>query len=419
MSLNRRAAWVTAGVSLAVFVVLAAVLVPWAWVPGGVLRPAAPLDVFTRAQIAHAEAYANTTRYVSWAAYAVSLLVAGILGFTPLGARLVRRLAGRVRWWVAVPGGVLVVLLAGRALTLPFSIWIQRRNLAYGLSEQPWGAWAVDYGKSLLVSGVITSSALLIVVFVARRSPRMWFAWAGGAAALLTVAGSFLFPILLEPVFNKFTPLPNGALRSSVFRLARTEGVSIHDVLVADASRRTTTLNAYVSGFGSTRRVVLYDNLVNDLPRAEARVVVAHELAHAKHNDVLLGTGLGAVGSVLGVSLLALALDSRWLRRRADVAGAADPAAVPLILALAAVAMFLVSPVENSISRAIEIRADRDALAATRDSTTFVAMQRKLALASLSDPTPPAWSQFWFGTHPTVLQRAGLPASLKSAGQLP
>jgi STE24 endopeptidase len=307
------------------------------------------------------------------------------------------------------------VLLIGRLVTLPFSILIRRRNLDYGLTEQAWGAWAVDYGKSLLVSWVLTSLVLLVLVFAARRSPRRWFAWAGGAAAALTLAGSFLYPLVLEPVFNEFHPLPDGPLRTSVLKLADEQGVEVDDVLVADASRRTTTLNAYVSGFGSTRRVVVYDNLVKDLPRDEARVVIAHELAHAKHDDVVVGTGLGAVGALLGVSLLALVLDSSWVRRRADVTGPADPAAVPLVLALGAVALLLVSPVQNSVSRAIEVRADRDALVATGESATFVSMQRELALASLSDPTPPAWSQFWFGSHPTVLQRAGLPAALERA----
>jgi STE24 endopeptidase len=393
--------------------------VPWEWVPGGELRPAAPLDVFTSEEIARAEGYATVRRYLGWASYAVSLLVAGLLGFTSLGARLLRRLFGARRWWLAVPGGVLIVLLIGRLVTLPFSVLIRLRNLEYGLTEQSWEAWAVDYGKSLLVSWFLTSLVLLVLVFAARRSPRMWFTWAGGAAVTLTVAGSFLYPLLLEPVFNKFTPMADGPLRTSVLELAAKEGVEIDDVLVADASRRTTTLNAYVSGFAGTRRVVVYDNLVNDQPRDEAQVVIAHELAHAKHNDVVLGTTLGAAGAVLGVSLLALALDSAWIRRRADVAGPADPAAVPLLLALAAVAMLVSTPVQSTISRAIEVRADRDALAATGESTTFVDMQRELALAALSDPTPPAWSQFWFGSHPTVLQRAGLPSSMESAGEQP
>lgn len=418
MTLDRRTAWIVAALSALTFLVLAAVLVPWDWVPGGELRPARPLDILTAEQVARAEEYAGVRRYLGWASYAVSLAVAALLGFTPAGSRLVRGWFGGLRWWLAVPAGTLLVLAIGRVATLPFSVLIRRRNLAYGLTEQGWGAWTVDYGKSLLVSWVLTSLVLLLLVLAARRSPRRWFAWAGGAAAALTLAGSFLYPVLIEPIFNRFEPLPDGQLRSAVLELADRQGVQVDEVLVADASRRTTTLNAYVSGFGGTRRVVLYDNLVEDLPEPEALTVVAHELAHAEHNDVLLGTSLGVAGAVLGVSLLALVLDSSRVRRRAGVEGPGDPAAVPLVLALSAFAMLAVSPVQCTISRAIEVRADREAIVATRDSDTFVNMQRELALASLADPTPPAWSQFWFGSHPTVLQRAGLPASLAEAGLL-
>jgi STE24 endopeptidase len=232
---------------------------------------------------------------------------------------------------------------------------------------------------------------------------------------MLSIAGSFLYPVLVEPIFNKFTPMQQGPFRESVFRLAAHEGVTIDDVLVADASRRTTTLNAYVSGFGGTRRVVVYDNLLNDLTPAQARVVIAHELGHAKHNDVLLGTALGAVGSIGAVALLALLLESAGGRRRAHISGAGDPAAVAVILALAAVGMLLVSPAQNTVSRAIEARADRASLAATGADRVFVQMQRRLALTSLADPSPPRLSQLWFGSHPTVLQRAGLPESLRAA----
>lgn len=414
MTLDRRAAWLTAGFSALAFVVLAALLVPWDWVPGGELVPAQPLDVFTAEEIALAEEYATVRRYLGWASYGVSLLVAGLLGFTSLGARLVRRVTGSRRWWVAVPIAVLVVLLVGRLTTLAFSVLIRQRNLDYGLTEQAWGAWVIDVVKSLAVSWVFTTLVVLVLVAAMRWSPRRWFLWAGGGAAALTLAGSFLYPVLLEPIFNDFESLPEGALRTSVLALAEEQGVDVSDVLVANASRRTTTLNAYVSGFGDTRRVVVYDNLVAELPDAEARVVVAHELAHAKHNDVLLGTSLGAVGAVLGVALLALALDSSRSRRRAGVSGG-EASMVPLLLGLWAVAVLVVSPVENTVSRAIEARADRESLAATDNSDTFISMHRELALASLADPTPPRWNHFWFGSHPTVLQRAGLPASLATA----
>jgi STE24 endopeptidase len=419
MTLDRRTAWVTAAGAALVFVVLAAVSVPWDWVPGGELRPAEARDVFTAEQIVRAEEYASLRRYLGWASYGVSLLVAAALGFTPVGARLVRRVRGCLLWWAAAPLAVLLVMLAGRLATLPFSVLIRRRNLDYGLTEQGWPAWAVDVLKSVGVGWVMTSLVVLLVLLAVRRSPRRWFLWAGGGAAVVTMLGSFLYPVLLAPVFNDFEALPEGSLRTSVLVLAEEQGVDVSDVLVADASRRTTTLNAYVSGFGRTRRVVLYDNLVEALPDAEARVIVAHELAHAEHDDVLLGTSLGAVGAVLGVALLALVLDSARARRRAGITAGGDAAAVPLLLALWAVGAFLVSPVENTISRAIEVRADRESLAATGESDTFVNMQRELALASLSDPTPPVWNHIWFGSHPTVLQRAGLPASLAAAGDRP
>ena len=199
---------------------------------------------------------------------------------------------------------------------------------------------------------------------------------------------------------NTFTPLPDGELRTQIFELADREGVQIDDVLVADASRRTTTLNAYVSGFGSSRRVVVYDNLVDGpsgVDDREALSVVAHELGHARHDDVLTGSLLGAAGALLGVGLLGLL-----------VGGVDDPRRVPRILALIALAALLASPVENGISRRIETRADVAALQATNDPAAFIEVQKELARRSLGDPTPPAWSQFWFGSHPTTLQRIAL-----------
>ena len=254
---------------------------------------------------------------------------------------------------------------------------------------------------------------MLLVLGGARRSPRRWPLWVGLAGALLTVLGSWVYPVVVEPLFNQFTSLPDGTLRTRILALAREEGVPVSDVLVADASRRTTTLNAYVSGFGSTRRVVLYDNLVKDVPQRETLTVVAHELGHARHHDVLLGTALGAAGVVLGSGLLGLLLSRRRVLERAGVESPGQPEAVALILALATVGSLLVSPVQNTVSRAIEARADRASLEATEDYVGFERMQKQLAVRSLSDPDPPWLSQFWFGSHPTTLQRVGLARALQ------
>jgi STE24 endopeptidase len=414
-AVERRAAFVTVVISFALVAAVAALRVPWAWVPGGHLVPAAPDSLFTPAEIARSDAYAGPQRVLSWASYFLSLGFLVLVGLTPLGSRLLRRVTPSRRWWLAVPTGVLVVLVLEQLVALPFSVALHQRGLEFGLSRQGWLGWSEDQVKALVVDGVTTSVGLTLLVGLARRTARWWFAWAGGAAFVLTVAGSFLYPVVVEPLFSSFTPMAAGPVKQAVFRLADQEGVHIDDVLVADASRRTTTLNAYVSGFGRTRRVVVYDNLLHDLSPAQARVVIAHELGHAKYDDVVLGTALGAVGAVGGVALLALLLDTARLRRWSGTVGGSDPAAVASVLALVAVAGFVVAPAQNTVSRAIEARADRVSLETTHADATFVEMQRRLALTSLADPTPPSLSQFWWGSHPTVLQRAGLPQSLRAA----
>jgi STE24 endopeptidase len=412
-AIDRRAAWtvvVGAGVALAL---LGAFLVPWDWLPGGTLRPPAADEVFTAEHLARAESYAASVRPLSWGSLAVSTVIALVLGFTRAGAALMTRLPRR--WWVAVPVGALVLLALGRLATLPFALLVRERRLEAGLTEQGLGGWLVDQGLNLLVSWVVLTLLCLLVVGIARRSPRRWFLWAGGGVAAATFVGSLLYPVLVEPLFNEFTPMARGELRSSLLELAEQEGVEVDEVLVADASRRTTTLNAYVSGLGDTRRIVVYDTLLAAATPEEVRSVVAHEIAHVRHRDVLVGTTLGAVGGVFGIALLGLLLDSAVLRRRAGATGARDPRVVPLVAALVAVGTLASAPVENAVSRAVEARADRTALAATDDTASFEALQERLALRSLADPTPPRWSQLWFGSHPTVLQRLGIAAALGSS----
>ncbi len=401
---ERRWALVTFLVATVGFVVVAAWRIPWHPVPGGTPPPAPSDAAFTSAQIARANAYTDPARHLAWASLAVSLLVTLVLGFTPLGARLVGRLRGW--WWVRVLLAVLLLALIGRLVTLPFAIIGHHRSVEYGLSNEDWGPWAVDQVKGLVLSVVISGLLLLVLIGCARRWKRAWPAVAGLLLGGLVMLGSFVYPVLVEPAFSDFTPLPDGPLRTQILQVAAAEHVHLDDVLIADASRRTTTLNAYVSGFGSTRRVVLYDNVVDDLPRDQILAIVAHELGHARHDDVLTGSLLAAFGATLGIGLLALVLP--LLRRPGALR---DPTVVPLVIALVALATVLSSPVNNGLSRLIETRADVDSLQTTRDPAAFIAMQKQLALSALSDQ-PPAWSQFWFGSHPTALERIAIAEQL-------
>ena len=368
---ERRTATAVVLVGASVFVVLALLCVPWDPVPGGPLSAPDPTQYFTAAEIQRGEDFARWTRVWGWSSLAVSLLVLGILGFTRAGRSLVDRLPGP--WWVQVPLAVAAVEVIARVATLPFAVALRRHVLDYGLSTQAWTAYAVDLVKSEALDVAVTSLVLVVLVGTARRWPRAWPAVAGAGVAVLVLLGSLVYPLVVEPLFNSFTPLPDGPLRTRILDLAAQEGVDVDDVLVADASRRTTTLNAYVSGFGSTRRVVVYDNLVEDLGEDETVSVVAHELSHAKHQDVLVGSALGAAGAALGVGLLALLVPRR--RRGGDDDGVADPRNVPRILVLIALAGLLTSPVQNGISRRIETRADVDALRVTDDPAAFVELQ--------------------------------------------
>lgn len=400
-------ALVTTAIGGIAFVVLAALLVPWSPVPGGTPAVADAASVLTPSEIARGEDYAQVARLWSWSSLAVSLVVACVLGFSRWGRRLVGRLPGW--WWTRVVLAVAAVEVIGRVVTLPFAVLLRRHALENGLSTQAWSAFAADVAKNLGLTIVVTSLLLLVLVGSARRWPRAWSAVAGGLLGGLVLLGSFVYPLVVEPLFNDFHSLPDGELRTAVLQLADEEGVPLDDVLVADASRRTTTLNAYVSGFGSTRRVVLYDNLVDSVPQDQTLSIVAHELAHAQHDDVLTGSLLGAAGAVFGVGLLGLLVGAVGRRRGT---GMGDPEVVPLVLALLAIATLLSAPVQNGISRQIETRADVVALQVTRDSGAFEAVQRQLALRSLADPTPPALSQFWFGSHPTALLRIAIARQL-------
>jgi STE24 endopeptidase len=400
---QRRVALLTFLIATVAFLAVAAWRIPWHPVPGGTPPPAAAETVFTRAQIDRANAYTDPARVLAWISLGVSLLVTCLLGFTSWGPRLVGHLRGW--WWVRVILAVAAVAVIGRLVTLPFAMVGHHRAVQHGLSTQGWWPWTVDLLTSLGISVVISSLLLLVLVGAARAFPRAWPAVAGVALGALVMLGSFVYPVLVEPAFNQFTPLHDSTLRTQILHLADVEHVHVDDVLVADASRRTTTLNAYVSGYGSTRRVVLYDTVLHDLPRDQVLAIVAHELGHAAHDDVLVGSVLAALGTTLGIGLLGLVLPAS--SRPGDGRGLRDPATVPRVLALVAIASFLSSPVNNGLSRLIETRADVDSLEATRDAPAFDRMQKELALHSLSDD-PPAITQFWFGSHPTTLERIAI-----------
>lgn len=398
-------AFVVLSAALAVVVVLTT---PWQAVgrpPGG----RAPVDVAADFDAAYLHKE-NVYHHQLWPAVlgglAATLLATLLLGLTPLGARLVRAAARPLRggWWARLITGTVLITALIRVASLPFDVWRQHLQRNAGIVVQSWSGFlsdvAVGYGISLVAALIAT-----LVFFGLVHWVRRWWIPGLAIAALLVVATSFVYPLVVEPAFNNFSPMPAGGLRTSLLQLAADDHVSVSDVLIADESKRSTRLNAYVSGIGSSRRIVVFDTTLNKLPPEEIRAIIAHELGHVKRNDVLHGTAEGALAASATVCLVFVLVSSPRLRRQAGISDVRDPSSLALLLALVALLGALSTPVELLVSRRIEARADAHSLTLTHDPGTLIAMQRQIAENNLADLDPP-WPEVWFyATHPTGPQR--------------
>jgi STE24 endopeptidase len=377
----------------------------WARVP----RPPAPdpLDAFSEDEVRTCVAYAKPRQRWALLGVAVDLsLLAGVALTTP-GRELVRWTAGLTGGWAPARVALATVAVVGvrAAARLPFSIRAFRQDVRAGLATQRLPGFLRDWLKARAVGLVLTVLPLAGLVLAARWRPPGWPWVAALAAALLVAALALLGPVLIEPLFNRFTSLDPGQLRDRLLLLAARMRVPVRDVLVADASRRTTRVNAYVSGLGRTRRVVVYDTLVRSSVHDELALVVAHELAHVRHRDVVWGT-VATAAAAAGAVLLAVGLfDLRAVRDLLGVDGLGDPLAAPGLLLLVAVGGLLAAPVANLVSRWSEAMADWVALEVTGDAATAVAVERRLALENRADLRPNRLLVALFSSHPPTMAR--------------
>jgi STE24 endopeptidase len=242
----------------------------------------------------------------------------------------------------------------------------------------------------------------LAAVTLIRRFPRHWWAPAGVIVVLASVALTYAAPLVIDPLFNRFERLPEGELRSGVLELADRAGVEVGEVYRVDASRRTTASNAYVGGLGETKRVVLYDNLIEELPAEQVRSVVAHELAHVSYDDVPRGLLWVAI-----VALPAVLLVQRLAERVRGGRLPGGPGGLPALAFSLALVSFVAQLAGNWMSRQVEARADAFALELTDEPAAFVGLQRSLAVENVSEPEPPELLHELFGTHPTTVERIG------------
>jgi STE24 endopeptidase len=367
---------------------------------------------FTALQLDRAEDFRGVQRLL-----AIGGLVAGTATLALLAWRPPRgvfeRLGRRPIAGAAAAGAGISLLLV--LVELPLSAVRHERAVDVGLSTQDWLPWLGDVAKSAGIEAAFAAAGGALGLALIRRFRRNWWAPAAAVIVAFGVVTIWLFPVVIDPLFNDFERLGPGQTRADVLELADAAGVDVGEVYRVDASRRTTAANAYVNGLGHSKRVVLYDNLLSGFPRDEVRLVVAHELAHQKHNDLIRGLVWLALVAPAG-TFLAQALAER-LGARQGMAGRAKPgpAVLPALALSVALVSFGLGAASNLLSRQVEARADAFSLRLTGDADAFVELERRLALRNLSDPDPPGLLHSLLGTHPTTAQRLGIGEAYRRA----
>jgi STE24 endopeptidase len=380
--------------------------------PGPEAEPVEAGRYFAPAQIERAEAYRGGQRLIATGLLVAELAVLGLLAWGRPASlqRGLARLESRPLLGAALAGAGISALVA--TVALPGGLWAHERAVDVGISTQDVWSWLYDRVRSIGIGAALAAVGALILVALQRRLARAW--WLAGAAVAVAFATliTFVAPVVLAPIYNDFERLPAGQVRTELLELAARADVEVDDVYVVDASRRGTSLNAYVDGIGATRRIVVYDNLLEAAEARALRSVVAHELAHVKQRDVL--RGILFVALVAPLAMLFVREAGGSLARRMG-AGPGTVRALPAYAFALTLAVLGIGIAGNQLSRQVEERADRFALELTGDPGGLVTLQTTLAERNVSDPDPPGWAQLLFGTHPTKLERLGLAVAYRES----
>jgi Zn-dependent protease with chaperone function len=340
---------------------------------------------------------------------ALSLLIPALLLFTGVSASL-RRLAQHIgrRWILMVALYALLFTLTMALLTLPFAYYEgYLRQHQYGLSNQSLGRWLGEWLKGVAVSGIGLALVLWIPYLLLRRSPKRWWLYAGLATIPIATLVLVITPIWVDPLFNDFGPMKDKTLEARILSLAQRAGIEGSRVYEVDKSVDTRTVNAYVTGLGRTKRIVLWDTILARLEPEQVLFVTAHEMGHfvLRHTlTFILGAAALITVSLYVVHRIAGRLIARF-SRQFGFSQLSDLASFPLLLLLGGIVSLALVPALLALSRHQEHEADRFALEVTRDNraaaTAFVRLQEE----NLSVPRPGPLYMLWRGSHPALGDR--------------
>ncbi len=305
--------------------------------------------------------------------------------------------------------GAAFIVLAGIVLSvpsLPFAWWEQFRiEEKYGFNRTSAGLWLADRGKGLALGVAIGFPLLWALLALVHRVGATWWLWGFALLFGFQLAGLVLYPRLILPLFNKLSPLPEGDLRARLLALGERTGFRANAIQVIDGSKRSAHANAYFTGFGRFRRIVLFDTLVAQLPATELEAVLAHEIGHYRRGHIPKRLALAAVSLLAGFGIIAWLAGQPWFNPAFGFpAGALAPSFL-LFGLLSGVVTFWFSPLSNLLSRKHEYEADAFARDAMGSADPLVGALRRLAEQNLSNLTPHPWFSGFFYSHPTLVER--------------
>jgi STE24 endopeptidase len=371
----------------------------------------------TPAQLRNAEGLHRTNLILSFGSTVFGIAVLAVL----IATRFAPKLQGfaesisKRRFFQAVIF-IPALLITLSVLDLPLSLYGHHIALAYGLSVQGWASWMADWAKSELLTVLFATFTLWGLYALIRRAPRRWWLYAWLCTLPILAALVFVAPVIIDPLFNRFEPLANTnpELAFHLRQLAHSAGLEIPTsrIFLMHASDKVTTYNAYVTGFGATKRIVVWDNTARDLTLPQTLFVFGHEMGHYILHHIYLGLAFTALLLFAGfwlVQRLAQAVLARWSQSW-HVRSLADWSSLPVLLLIGSLLGFFGEPVANAFSRWEEHQADVFGLTITQainPNAAQVAAQafQLLGEKSYSYPTPSQLLVFWSYSHPSIAQR--------------
>jgi STE24 endopeptidase len=335
---------------------------------------------------------------------AAMLVVVLFSGLLPWAFELFCCAWGQTPWAM---GAFLFVIGVGLSIPdLPFSWYAQfRLEGRFGFNTTTWKLWWTDRLKGLILGIALGYPLLVLVLFIVQWTGPSWWCWAWLAVMVFQLLMAVLAPVLILPLFNKFTPLPEGSLRERLLKLAERTAFRAKSVQVMDGSKRSRHSNAFFVGFGRFRRIVLFDTLIQQLREPELEAVLAHEIGHFKKKHIPKMLLASALGSLAGFYILAWLVRQFWFYHAFGFSTEGLAPALLLFGLLSGTATFWLAPLLHAWSRRYEYQADAFAAQAMGEAGSLIGALRKLNEKNLSNLTPHRLYSGFYYSHPTLLER--------------